>query len=275
MKLARSSNVTERSENVRLPLKPGWIGLAAIYLAFGAVVARTLAVESIRPLIAEYLGLELVYLLLFTFLFIIPNIPGWLLHLYFVLQAALVSYLLSLWPEFDFIIVLFLLLNYQASLSFAGRIRWIWIMAIVCLTGGSLIFYLGFLRGLALSLTTMAAEIVIPAFLIVNQEIEKARAESQLLIKELEVTHQQLELYSSQVGELAAIQERNRLARELHDTVSQLIFSISLTTRSAQLLLERDPARVKEQLIRLQEMSADALSQLRSFIKQLRPPQKS
>jgi signal transduction histidine kinase len=275
MKLARSSNVTERADDVRTPLKPGWIGLAAIYLAFGAVVARTLAVESIRPLIAEYLGMELVYLLFFTVLFIVPGIPGWLLHLYFVLQSALVLYLLSLWPEFDFIIVLFLLLSYQASLSFAGRMRWIWIMAVVCLTGGSLIFYLGFLRGLALSLTTMAAEIVIPAFLIVNQEIEKARAESQLLIKELEVTHQQLELYSSQVGELAAIQERNRLARELHDTVSQLIFSISLTTRSAQLLLEKDPARVKEQLIRLQEMSADALSQLRSFIKQLRPPQKS
>lgn len=267
--------MVERADNVRFPLKPGWIGLAAIYLAFGAVVARTLAVESIRPHIAEYLGFELVYLIFFTVLFIIPTTPGWLLHLYFVLQSALVLHLLSLWPEFDFVIVLFLLLSYQVSLSFAGRMCWIWIMALVCLTSGSLIFYMGFFRGLSLSLTTMAAEIVISAFLIVNQEIENARAESQLLIKELEVTHQQLELYAGQVNELAAIQERNRLARELHDTVSQLIFSISLTTRSAQLLLERDPERVEEQLIRLQVMSADALSQLRSFIKQLRPPQKS
>ena len=71
------------------------------------------------------------------------------------------------------------------------------------------------------------------------------------------------------------MQERNRLARELHDTVSQLIFSISLTARSAQLLLKRDPARVPEQLNRLQEMTTDALSQLRSLITQLRPPQKS
>lgn len=265
----------DRMDVGAMPLRPGWIGLFVTYLVFAAVVVRTLAVESIRPFLAEYLGLELVYLLFFTALFIIPAIPSWLLHLYFVLQSALVLYILSLWPEFDFIILLFLLLSFQASLFFTGRIRWVWIIALVCLTGGSLIFFMGFFRGLGLSLTTMAAEIVVPAFLIVNQEIGIARAESQILINELEQTHQQLELYSHQVEELAAIQERNRLARELHDTVSQLIFSISLTTRSAQLLLEREPARVSEQLIRLQEMSADALSQLRSFIKQLRPPQNS
>jgi len=68
------------------------------------------------------------------------------------------------------------------------------------------------------------------------------------------------------------MQERNRLARELHDTVSQLIFSISLLTRSAQLLMEKEPERVPEILMRLQKMTADALSQLRSFITQLRPP---
>ena len=69
------------------------------------------------------------------------------------------------------------------------------------------------------------------------------------------------------------MQERNRLARELHDTVSQLIFSINLTTRSAQLLLKKEPARVADQLNRLQEMTADALAQLRSLISQLRPTQ--
>ena len=275
MNLAEGSVLPDRTDVNTTPLKPGWIGLAAISLVFMAVVARTLAIESIRPLLTQYLGLELVYLALFSALLIKTGFPGWLLHLYFVLQSALVLYTLSLWPEFDFIIVLFLLLCYQASLLFTGRMRWIWVFALVGLTGGSMIFYMGFFRGLALSLTTMAGEIVIPAFLIVNQEIEIARAESQILIDELEQTHRQLELYSTQVEELAAVQERNRLARELHDTISQLIFSISLTTRSAQLLLEMEPTRVSEQLIRLQEMSADALSQLRSFIKQLRPPQKS
>jgi signal transduction histidine kinase len=232
-----------------------------------------LALEEIRPFLPRYLGLESVYIALFSALIWKPNLPGPLKHLYLVVQSALVLLILSLRPEFDFVVVLFGLLAYQASLFFSGRMRWIWVVCLVLLTGGSLIFYVGFLRGLALALTTMAAEIVIPAYVIVSQDLEAAQVQSQLLVSELQDTHRRLQSYAGQAEEMAAMQERNHLARELHDTVSQSIFSISLTARSAQLLLERDPARVPEQLDRLKEMIADALSQLRSFITQLRPPQ--
>ena len=257
------------------PLKPGWIGVIAIYLAFTAVVVRTLGVEENRPYLTWYLGLELIYIVLYSLVIWRYNLPGWLMHLYLVLQSILVLWLLSLRPQFDFIVVLFLLLTYQVSLAFAGRMRWTWIGFLVFLTGGSLIYYLGLLRGLALSLTTIAGEIVIPTYVIVNHEIETARAKSQKLLSELQLSHQRLQLYAEQVEELAAVQERNRLARELHDTVSQLIFSISLTARSAQLLLAKDPLRVSEQLHHLQRMTGEALSQLRSLITQLRPSQKS
>jgi signal transduction histidine kinase len=258
-----------------MPLKPGRIGLIAIYLVFAAVVARTLTLEEIRFLLPWYLRLELVYIILFTAFFWKQDLPGWLMHLYFVIQSALVLSILSLRPEFDFVVLLFFLLSYQASLYFTGWMRWTWVVVLVFLTGGSLIFYLGLFQGLALALTTMAVEMVIPAYVIVNQEIETARVESQVLLSKLQDAHRRLQSYTSQVEELAAMQERNRLARELHDTVSQLIFSISLTARSAQLLLDRDPARVTEQLTRLKEMTTDALSQLRSLITQLRPSQKS
>lgn len=267
--------MSERKNSNTAPLKPSWIGAIAIYLAFTAVVVRTLALEVIRPLLPWYLGLELIYIILFTLVLGMNNLPHRFIHLYLGLQSALVLGLLSLRPQFDFVVVLFLLLTYQVSLAFIGRMRWIWIGILVVLTGGSLMFYLGLLRGLALALTTIATEIVLPAFILVNHEIEMARTKSQVLLGELQDTHRQLQSYAGQVEELAAMQERNRLARELHDTVSQLIFSISLTTRSAQLLLEKDPPRVSEQLDRLQAMTADALSQLRSLITQLRLPQKS
>jgi signal transduction histidine kinase len=92
------------------------------------------------------------------------------------------------------------------------------------------------------------------------------------LLAELQQAHQKLQEYAEQADELATARERNRLARDLHDTVSQLIFSIILTARSARLLLDRDPARLPEQLDRLQEMTSNALSQLRSLIAKLRPP---
>jgi signal transduction histidine kinase len=105
-------------------------------------------------------------------------------------------------------------------------------------------------------------------------QAQSDQAESQVLLAELQQAHQKLQEYAAQGEELAAARERNRLARELHDSVSQVIFSISLTARSTHLLLDRDPARVPEQLDRLQEMTAGALGQLRSLIAELRPPQK-
>ena len=71
--------------------------------------------------------------------------------------------------------------------------------------------------------------------------------------------------------ELAAIEERNRLARELHDSVSQTMFSIILNVRSTQVLLQRDPTRLRPQLETLQKLAQSALVEMRSLIAQLRP----
>jgi len=253
--------------------RPGWIAWVAIYLVFAALVVRTLSISENRPVMPQYLWGELVFLLLFTAVFLAPRLPDWLMHLYLALQSVLVLWLQSLRPEFDFLVLLYLLLSIQAALVFKGRVRWLWVGIFVVLTAGSLMYYLGAARGLSLALTTMAGEIVVAAYVIVNRDIQAARARSQVLLGELNETHQRLEKYAGQVEDLAAMQERNRLARELHDSVSQLIFSITLTARSAQLMLDLKPERLKEQLERLQAMSADALSQLRSLINELRPPQ--
>ena len=101
------------------------------------------------------------------------------------------------------------------------------------------------------------------------------QAESQRLLTDLRSAHAKLQEYAAQAEELAAVRERNRLARELHDSVSQAIFSITLTSQSAQLLLEREPGRVPEVLDRLMELTSSALSQLRSIIAELRPPANS
>ncbi|MEW6405385.1 MAG: histidine kinase [Chloroflexota bacterium] len=256
-------------------LKPGPTGVIVIVLAFAAVAIRALAIEEIHPLLTRYVAAGLVYLVSCVLLLSMPEMAEWLKHVILGLASMAVLWALSLRPQFDFLAVLFLLLTYPVAIVFTSRMRWLWVFILMLLTSGSLIFFLGLIQGLALSLTTMAGEIVIPAFLIANHEVEMARSKSQTLLRELEGTHQQLELYAAQVEDLTAVQERNRLARELHDTVSQLIFSINLTTRSAQLLLKKDPKRVPEHLHHLQEMTTDALGQLRALITQLRPPKNS
>ncbi len=72
--------------------------------------------------------------------------------------------------------------------------------------------------------------------------------------------------------EAAVLEERNRLARELHDSVTQQLFSMTLTAQAARAHLEKNPQRTGMQLERLQETAAAALAEMRALIFQLRPP---
>ena len=71
--------------------------------------------------------------------------------------------------------------------------------------------------------------------------------------------------------ELAASQERAHLAQELHDSVTQALFSMTLTTRTVEMLLERDPKAAAAKLAELRELGKDALTEMRSLIFELRP----
>ena len=101
-------------------------------------------------------------------------------------------------------------------------------------------------------------------------ELSTLNGTLQTRLDELQEAHRQLQEYAAQAGELATVQERNRLARELHDSVTQTIFSMTLTTEAAHILLQRDPSQVTPQLDRLQELAQGVLSEMRSLIQQLR-----
>jgi PAS domain S-box-containing protein len=74
-----------------------------------------------------------------------------------------------------------------------------------------------------------------------------------------------------QAAELAAGNERANLARELHDSVTQALFSMGLTTRSLELLLDTDPEGARAKLAELRELQRDALAEMRALIFELRP----
>jgi len=57
----------------------------------------------------------------------------------------------------------------------------------------------------------------------------------------------------------------------LHDSVTQTVFSMTLTTQSASILLERDPVRAEVQLDRLSQLARNALSEMQLLISELKP----
>ncbi|WP_169980871.1 GAF domain-containing sensor histidine kinase [Microbispora sp. H10836] len=73
--------------------------------------------------------------------------------------------------------------------------------------------------------------------------------------------------------ELTVIEERTRMARELHDAVSQKLFSLRLTARAAAALARTDPERAAEAIDRVERMAGEALTELRAVIVELRPPE--
>lgn len=71
--------------------------------------------------------------------------------------------------------------------------------------------------------------------------------------------------------ELTIAEERSRLAHELHDAVSQKLFSLRLTAQAATALVDLDPVRAKGELQQVAALAAEAVDELRAAVVELRP----
>jgi signal transduction histidine kinase len=85
----------------------------------------------------------------------------------------------------------------------------------------------------------------------------------------------QQNLLNERSQQLAVLQERQRLARELHDSVTQLIFSTTLIAQSISTAWKRDPQEGQRRVDRLLELSQTALREMRALLFELQPPEVS
>jgi PAS domain S-box-containing protein len=76
---------------------------------------------------------------------------------------------------------------------------------------------------------------------------------------------------SEQAQLAAAVEERQRLARDLHDAVSQTLFTASILAEALPNLWERNPARAREQSLQLARINRSALAEMRTLLLELRP----
>lgn len=116
---------------------------------------------------------------------------------------------------------------------------------------------------------------VIGAFYLTNKQgAEEFREADQTLIERFAahaaVVIENARLFE-QSRELSVIEERNRLARDLHDSVTQTLFSLSLTAEAAAELVEEDPERARKEIQQLAELARSAIGEMRSLVFELRP----
>jgi len=74
-----------------------------------------------------------------------------------------------------------------------------------------------------------------------------------------------------QAKTLARWEERNRIARDLHDSVSQMLFSLQLHARGLEAALAASPPGVRRAATEIGRLSREALAEMRGMIRQLRP----
>src|SRR3954452_19064985 len=127
-----------------------------------------------------------------------------------------------------------------------------------------------------LGVPIVAREGVIGAFYLTEKEGAADFDASDQEVIELLAAHAAIAITNARLyersRELSTLAERNRLALELHDAVSQKLFSLVLNAESAGTLLERDQNAARAQVAKVQESAREALDELRAMIFELRPP---
>lgn len=194
-------------------------------------------------------------------------------HFYFLMQLAIIIVLVLI-PHSDaakdYYINLVIPLSGQAIWDLPGRFGKIWValLSIFCIV--SMVAYYNGVEGLSFGLSYVAGCLLVTILSTATQKADRAQTKSLALLAELQTANWKLKEYASQVESLAITEERNRMARELHDSVSQTIFSMTLTAQAARILLDSDLDRVASLLGHLQSLSQNALAEMRTLIQEFR-----
>ena len=118
--------------------------------------------------------------------------------------------------------------------------------------------------GLQILLALGAGFIFIVVFTRLAQSERHAR-------EQLEKANTQLAEYAAQVAQLATIRERNRLAREVHDTLGHYLTVINVQLEVVNKLIDSNPPRAKEAAAKAKELASEGLSEVRRSVAALRP----
>ena len=201
-----------------------------------------------------------------------PQRLAWVSTAYLLAQTALTLAILLVAPDLDFLPILFAPLSIQAVLLFGRSRGFLWIAAFsLAIAVPLMIGWDWQLPGIAVWIVMTGIYFWAGNYAHLIQRAGASRQENQRIYTDLQAAHLQLQEYAAQAEEFAAAQERSRLAQELHDSVTQTIFSMNLAVQAAQKLHAKDPSRVVEQLDRLQELARSAVGELQVLVDQLRP----
>jgi len=196
--------------------------------------------------------------------------PVWQGLLYFTLQIAITSAVLYI-SRLDGFISLLLLPLVSNALEMLPK-RWAALMCVLLIADFGVVAYAlgGWRTAIGGSVVIASGVIFVATFTQVALRERQTRKEVERLAAELAAANQKLRAYAGQVEELATIQERNRLAREIHDTLGHYLTVINVQLAAAQAVIDTDQPRALEAVRKAQTLTQEGLGDVRRSVAALR-----
>ncbi|MEI6044890.1 MAG: sensor histidine kinase [Chloroflexota bacterium] len=195
----------------------------------------------------------------------------WQILAYFATQLLLCLFLLIITNFTDGIWVLLMPVAAQGVVLLSRRELVILCLGMISVMIGSILSLGGTweaaLRG---GMSFCAGLVFVTIFTQLAVNATKAQAEVQRLATELEKANQKLRQYAIQVEELATTKERNRLAREIHDSLGHYLTVINIQLEAARVVIGTDPSLALEALGKAQTLTKEGLGEVRHSVAALR-----
>lgn len=128
----------------------------------------------------------------------------------------------------------------------------------------------GWENGLYQALVFSPAVVFVVFFVKLTQQADKQRQEAEALADQLEDANRQLAAYAVQAEELAISEERNRLAREIHDNLGHYLTVVNVQIEAAKVLMPQDQTRSVDALDKAQSLTQEGLRAVRHSVAALR-----
>ena len=147
-----------------------------------------------------------------------------------------------------------------------------WTAFVVLLNMGIQYYEAGFPQGVVDGIINGLVIFAFAVFATSLLRANRARREAQELFSDLQVAHRQLQEYAAQVEELAVAQERDRLSRDLHDTLGHRLTASIVQLEGAERLIPAAPERASQMVNSVRQQLNEGLSEVRRTVGMLRTP---
>lgn len=256
----------------RLPPASRRFLLAAAYVTTAAIYAVTLlaAPELRQP--AVWPACTALFAAFALSIHFMPgaNAPLWQRGGLLLLQAGLVFFIVLVGRGGGYLPILYFVVIPSAYLSLTFRQASVF--TLLCVGALFLDYLLLSDLGMALSMLFSYGGgfvfFIAVSVSLIQQQRERQRAER--LLAELEATHRRLQAYALQVEALAVAEERNRLAREIHDSLGHYLTIITVQLEAAGKLFATQPERAAEAVATAEHLARESLAEVRRSVAALR-----